>query len=80
MSNVQKIGWMWYPADMEIYHSMLQNFSREERGYGWPAYWHMDDWNKNVCFSRNYILLAETIFTVYTAGVGHVLVNGKKIH
>ena len=24
--------------------SMLHNFSREERGYGWPAFWKMDDW------------------------------------
>ncbi len=78
MAENQRIGWMWYPGDMEIYHCMMQNFSREERGYGWPASWHMDDWSKNVLFSRTYELLEETSFTVHTVGVGNVQVNRKK--
>ena len=24
--------WLWYPGDFELYHAMLQNFSRVERG------------------------------------------------
>ena len=71
-------GWMWYPADMEIYHCMLQNFSREERGYGWPAYWHMDSWNKNVRFTRSYELTEETAFTVRSKGTGHVAIGWHK--
>lgn len=78
MTKPQRIGWMWYPCDMEIYHSMLQNFSREERGCGWPAYWHMDDWNKNVLFSRSYELMEETTFVFHATGIGYVLVNGRK--
>lgn len=30
--------WLWYPGDFEIHQGMLQNFKREERGMGWPAY------------------------------------------
>ena len=26
--------WIWFPGDFEIYHGMLQNFQREERGFG----------------------------------------------
>lgn len=70
--------WIWYPGDMEIYHCMKQNFSREERGYDWPAYWHMDDWNKSVLFSRETELEEETTFTAYASGVGYVEINGKK--
>ena len=31
--------WIWYPGDFELYHAMKQNFSRVERGFGWPAFW-----------------------------------------
>ena len=70
--------WMWYPGDFEIYHGMLQNFQREERGYGWPAFWKMDDWRKNVRFSRDFDLDDETRFIVRARGVGHVAVDGRK--
>ena len=70
--------WIWYPGDFEIYHGMLQNFQREERGYGWPAYWKMDDWRKNVRFSREYDLKADARFVVHAQGVGHVAVDGRK--
>ncbi len=72
------IGWIWYPGDMEIYHCMLQNFSREERGCDWPAFWKMDDWNKNVLFSRTFELNERTTFLVTATGMGYVAVNGKK--
>ena len=70
--------WIWYPGDFEIYHGMLQNFQREERGYGWPAYWKMDDWRKNVKFTREYELEEAEEFSVQGAGQGYVEVNGKK--
>ena len=56
--EVKSAKWIWYPGDFEIYHGMLQNFQREERGYGWPAYWKMDDWHKNVKFTKEYELEA----------------------
>ena len=74
----QNIGWMWYPADLAIYHCMLQNFSREERDHAWPAFWKMDDWNKNVQFSRTVQLETPTEFLVTATGVGYVSVNGQK--
>ena len=70
--------WIWYPGDFELYHGMLQNFQREERGYGWPAYWKMDDWRKNIRFFRTYRVNEPTSFVVYGRGVGHVKVNEKK--
>ena len=73
-----KACWIWYPGDFEIYHGMLQNFQREERGFGWPAYWKMDDWRKNVCFYRDYEIEAETTFTVHALGVGYVALDGVK--
>ncbi len=72
------MNWIWYPGDFEIYHGMLQNFQREERGYGWPAYWKMDDWRKNVCFSRDYELERDSRFVVHAQGVGYVAVDGRK--
>lgn len=70
--------WIWFPGDLEIYHGMLQNFQREERGYGWPAYWKMDDWRKNIRFLKEYELQAETSFRVIGLGTGYVSVDGKK--
>lgn len=70
--------WIWYPGDFEIYHGMLQNFRREERGLGWPAFWKMDDWRKNLRFFRKYELTEPETFTVYGVGVGHVQADGKK--
>ena len=70
--------WIWYPGDFEIYHGMKQNFCREERGLGWPAFWKMDDWRKNLRFFRKYKLTQTETFTVYGHGVGHVQVDGQK--
>ena len=70
--------WIWYPGDFEIYHGMKQNFRREERGLGWPAFWKMDDWRKNLRFFRKYELAKPEVFTVHGCGVGHVQVNGQK--
>ena len=72
MKKAEQIGWMWYPGDLEIYHGMLQNFSREERGYNWPAYWHTDGWNHRVVFERTLELEEETVFTVHARGIGNV--------
>lgn len=74
----QQTCWIWYPGDFEIYHGMLQNFQREERGYGWPAYWKMDDWRKNVKFHQAYTLKEETEFIVYGYGEGYVAIDEKK--
>lgn len=76
--NENSPRWLWYPGDMEIYHCMKQNFSREERGFDWPAYWHMDDWNKSVLFSKTAELDVETTFTAYGNGVGYVEVGYVK--
>ena len=70
--------WIWYPGDFEVYHGMQQNFRREERGLGWPAFWKMDDWRKNLRFFRKYELTEPETFTVYGVGVGHVQADGKK--
>lgn len=70
--------WLWYPGDFEIHQGMLQNFKREERGMGWPAYWYIDDCNRNVNFKRQYQLDAPTTFTVQAKGTGYVDVNGTK--
>ena len=71
--------WIWYPGDFEIYYGMQQNFRREERGLGWPAFWKMDDWRKNLRFFRKYKVAKSETFTVYGKGVGHVQVDGQKI-
>ena len=75
---MNKAVWIWYPGDFEIYHGMKQNFCREERGLGWPAFWKMDDWRKNLRFFNKYELEQQETFTVYGSGVGHVQVDGKK--
>ncbi|WP_430490850.1 alpha-rhamnosidase [Lactiplantibacillus pentosus] len=70
--------WLWYPGDFEIHQGMLQNFKREERGMGWPAYWYIDDCHRNVSFKRHYELAQATQFIVYAQGTGYVDVNGTK--
>lgn len=78
MKKNEKAVWMWYPADFEIYHGMKQNFQREERGCGWPAYWKMSDWRKNVIFSKEFDLDDSSSFLVKATGVGYVQVNKQK--
>ena len=70
--------WLWYPGDFEIYHALLQNFDRIERGFEWPAFWYQDDCRKQVRFVRSYHLESETTFTVFTDAKGYVAINGKK--
>lgn len=70
--------WLWYPGDFEIYHGMLQNFSREERGMDWPAFWCIDDCRKNVKFVRSYELQQKTEFIVYSHSSGYLTMNGEK--
>lgn len=71
-------NWIWYPGDFEIYHGMMQNFSREERGMWWPAYWYISDCYKNVKFEHEYELSEKTSFTVYANSMGYVRVNDQK--
>lgn len=70
--------WIWYPGDFEIYQGMMQNFSREERGMWWPAYWYIDDCRRNVRFERDYVLAEETAFTVTSNSMGYIRVNDVK--
>ncbi len=73
-----KSYWIWYPGDFELYHGMKQNFSRVERGFGWPAFWKSEGFRNRVAFRRTYQLEKETSFTVYSNAIGHVLVGEKK--
>lgn len=75
MSNSE---WMWYPGDLELYYRMKQDFSRVERGYGWPAFWKSDGFRNRVVFRREYSLERETRFCVHSGAVGFVLVGDKK--
>lgn len=70
--------WLWYPGDFELYHAMKQNFSRVERGYGWPAFWRSEGWRNRVAFRRTYNIERETAFTVYSKAVGFVMIGEKK--
>lgn len=70
--------WIWYPGDFEIYHGMVQNFSREERGFRWPAYWYIEDCRKNVKFTARYYLEKAESFIAFSHSMGYLLVNGVK--
>ncbi|EOH94440.1 family 78 glycoside hydrolase catalytic domain [Enterococcus pallens] len=78
MINENSSRWLWYSGDFEIRQSLLQNFSREERAYDWPAYWYMDDCHRNVKFKRYYDLAEPTEFKVDAKGVGYVEINDQK--
>ena len=75
---MSKSYWIWYPGDFELYHGMKQNFSRVERGFGWPAFWKSEGFRNRVAFRRTYHLEKETSFTVYSNAIGHVLAGEKK--
>ena len=75
---MSKSYWIWYPGDFELYHGMKQNFSRVERGFGWPAFWKSEGFRNRVAFRRTYHLEEETSFTVYSNAIGHVLAGEKK--
>ena len=75
-----KSYWIWYPGDFELYHALKQNFSRVERGYGWPAFWKSEGFRNRIAFKRTYALTEPVEFTVYASGdaVGYVLAGEKK--
>mgnify|MGYP002624648780 CR=1 FL=1 len=75
---MEQAYWIWYPGDMELYFALKQNFSRVERGYGWPAFWKSDGFRNRVVFRRSYKLDRETCFTVLSKSTGYVLVDEKK--
>ena len=64
--------WLWYPGDFELYHAMKQNFSRVERGCGWPAFWKSEGWRHRVAFRRSFALERETTFCVFSKAIGYV--------
>lgn len=70
--------WIWYPGDFAIHQGMLQNFSREERGMQWPAYWYLEDCYRNVKFLKTYQLKNATSFMVRSHQLGYVTVNEQK--
>ncbi|QAR70863.1 alpha-rhamnosidase [Pediococcus acidilactici] len=70
--------WIWYPGDFAIHQGMLQNFSREERGMQWPAYWYLEDCYRNVKFLKTYQLKNATSFMVCSHQPGYVTVNEQK--
>lgn len=72
--------WLWFPGDFEIHEGMLQNFTREERGMRWPAYWYVDDCYKNVKFEKTYDLKEQTTFTAHTRQQGYITINDVKYH
>jgi hypothetical protein len=78
--NQNSSYWLWYPGDFELYHALKQNFSRVERGYGWPAFWKSSGFRQRVVFGRHYTIEEETAFTVYAVkgAVGYVSLNGEK--
>ena len=75
---MEQAYWIWYPGDMELYFALKQNFSRVERGCGWPAFWKSDGFRNRVVFRRSYKLDRETCFTVLSKSTGYVLVDEKK--
>lgn len=75
---IERNYWIWYPGDFELYHAMKQNFSRIERGIGWPAFWKSEGFRNRVVFRRNYQLEKETVFSVYSKSIGYVLVGDRK--
>lgn len=72
--------WLWYPGDFELYHALQQNFSRIERGYGWPAFWKSEGFRNRVVFRRSYTLKNPASFVVHSKAIGYVLVeqNGRE--
>ena len=72
--------WLWYPGDFELYHALRQNFSRVERGCGWPAFWRSESFRQRVVFRRRYELTERTAFTVtaVTGAVGYVQAGEEK--
>ncbi len=70
--------WIWYQGDFELYHAMKQNFSRIERGYGWPAFWKSEGFRNRVVFRKEYCIETETTFCVYSKAIGYVLVGEQK--
>lgn len=75
---MNKCYWIWYQGDFELYHAMKQNFSRVERGFGWPAFWKSEGFRNRVAFRKRYMLVEETSFCVYSKAIGFVLVDDKK--
>ena len=78
--NWNEARWIWYPGDLELYHALKQNFSRVERGCGWPAFWKSDSYRQRVAYRRTYRLKKAAAFTVFgaTGALGMVEVNGHK--
>lgn len=71
-------NWIWYPGDFEIYHGMKQNYDREERGFFWPAYWHMSDWRHHLRFRAVFCLERQEVIRVAAKGRGYVNVKYRQ--
>ena len=70
--------WLWYPGDFELYHALQQDFSRVERGFGWPAFWKSEGFRNRIVIWREYDLSRSTEFQVHANGIGFIRLNGEK--
>ena len=66
----------WWRQDLKDMAD--KDFSRVERGYGWPAFWKSDGFRNRVVFRRRYALEEESSFCVFSRAVGFVLAGEKK--
>ena len=70
--------WLWYPGDFELYHALRQNFSRVERGFGWPAFWKSEGFRNRIVLWKEYQLEKPTTFRAHANGIGFIRLNGEK--
>ena len=72
--------WIWYPGDMELYYGLKQNFSRVERGMGWPAFWKSEGYRNRIVLTKTFNIKETTTFIVFPGkySVGYCLVGERK--
>ena len=73
-----KAKWMWHAGDYEIYHHLLLHSRRSEFGFDYPSMWKVDSPYKTVQFSKTVYCPEDTVATVYTNGVGYMMVDWQQ--
>lgn len=68
--------WIWYPGDYEIYHYMICHTKRQAKDARVPAFWRVSRPELAAAFELKVSLKEPKTITVYSHGVGRILLDG----
>ena len=76
-SFAQKVTWIWYPGDYELWLSNQMQNRRTDRGSFFPVFWKMDNHYVLMDFHKTFTLQQPEAVHIYAEGKYNVKIDGQ---